>query len=100
MSAIMLPGRAPAPGSVSWCTNDKKKESAMSNTASAMTSSDGLPTLEQALAEVSAQPLWDRYQRVNTREPEHYEPIIWPWAKMAPLVDRAVREVSMKEAER
>ncbi|WP_455178483.1 cupin domain-containing protein [Azospirillum melinis] len=38
--------------------------------------------------------------QLNTREPQYYEPLHWPWSTMAPLVDRAAREISMEEAER
>jgi gentisate 1,2-dioxygenase len=56
--------------------------------------------LLQAMSKESVLPLWDRYKTLNTREPQFYEPMIWPWATMEPLVDRAAREVSMEEAER
>src|SRR5690349_12568748 len=57
-------------------------------------------TLMDAMAAVNVLPLWDRYKRLNTREPQFFEPMIWPWAAMAPLIDRAAREISMAEAER
>lgn len=57
-------------------------------------------TLLEAMAAEHTKPLWSLYKTLNTREPQFYEPMIWPWAKMAPLVERAVREVSMDEAER
>lgn len=63
-------------------------------------SETGTPPLLEALAEVNSQPLWDRYMRLNTREPQHYEPLIWPWARMAPLIERAATEISMEQAER
>ena len=44
-----------------------------------------------ALAERHAQPLWDRYHRITTREPRAIDaPMSWAWSDMAPLVDRAV----------
>lgn len=45
-------------------------------------------------------PLWDRYKSLNTIEPQFYEPMIWRWATMEQLIDRAAKEVSMDEAER
>jgi gentisate 1,2-dioxygenase len=53
-----------------------------------------------AMTAVNVLPLWDRYKQLNTREPQYYEPRIWPWAAMSQLVDRAAREVSMQEAAR
>lgn len=54
-----------------------------------------------ALAEVGSQPLWDRFKTLMTREPKAPDqPFIWPWASMSPLVDRALAEVSMEDAER
>ncbi len=54
-----------------------------------------------ALAERHAQPLWDRYQRIATREPRAIDaPMRWAWRDMLPLVERASREVSMEDAER
>lgn len=57
--------------------------------------------LVTALARASAQPLWDRYQRITRRQPLGLgAPGHWPWARMAPLIARAVAEVSMADAER
>lgn len=57
--------------------------------------------LVSALADCHAQPLWDRYHRVTRRAPAAPDaPWHWPWERMAPLVDRAVAEVSMEDAER
>lgn len=54
-----------------------------------------------ALAAVGSQPLWDRFKTLMTREPKAPDqPFIWPWASMSPLVDRALAEVSMDDAER
>lgn len=54
-----------------------------------------------ALAAVGSQPLWDRFKTLMTREPKAPDqPFIWPWASMSPLVDRALAEVSMEDAER
>ena len=60
-----------------------------------------LPCLADALGAVHAQPLWDRYTRVTRREPAAPDaPWCWPWADMEPLIDRAIREVGMEDAER
>ncbi|MEO7938270.1 MAG: cupin domain-containing protein [Burkholderiaceae bacterium] len=54
-----------------------------------------------ALAERHAQPLWDRYHRITTREPKAPDaPMLWSWREMLPLIERAAREVSMEDAER
>ena len=60
----------------------------------------GAPTLLEALQAQNALPPWDRFKQLLTREPQSFDPMIWPWAKMGPLVDRAAREVSMADAER
>jgi gentisate 1,2-dioxygenase len=57
-------------------------------------------TLMDAMAAVNVLPLWDRYKRLNTREPQYVEPMIWPWSAMAPLIERTARDISMAEAER
>ena len=58
-------------------------------------------SLVDALGDVHAQPLWDRYARVTRREPAAADvPWCWPWAVMEPLIARAVREVGMDDAER
>ncbi|MEO6625984.1 MAG: cupin domain-containing protein, partial [Burkholderiaceae bacterium] len=57
--------------------------------------------LVSALADCHAQPLWDRYHRITRRAPTAPDaPWHWPWDRMAPLIDRAVAEVSMQDAER
>ncbi|MDB5964896.1 MAG: hypothetical protein JWQ72_1396 [Polaromonas sp.] len=54
-----------------------------------------------SLAEVRSQPLWDRYHRITTRQPQSATAAhVWPWATMEPLVGRAVSDVSMADAER
>lgn len=58
------------------------------------------PALLEAMAAVHTQPLWSLYKTLNTREPQFYEPMLWPWVNLAPLVERACREVSMRDAER
>jgi gentisate 1,2-dioxygenase len=57
--------------------------------------------LDAALRAAAAQPLWDRYQRITTREPTARVPAgHWPWTQMSLLVERAAREVSLADAER
>jgi gentisate 1,2-dioxygenase len=54
-----------------------------------------------SLGAVQSQPLWDRYHRITTRQPQSPTAAhLWPWASMQSLVDRAVAEVSMADAER
>ena len=65
------------------------------------TAADGYSGLIADLAVRHAQPLWDRYQRVTTREPAaRDQPMLWPWTDMQPLIARATREVAMHDAER
>ena len=57
--------------------------------------------LTSDLRAVNAQPLWDRYGQVTRRTPAAIDsPMHWPWGAMLPLIDRAVSEVSMADAER
>ncbi len=57
--------------------------------------------LIQSLGAVRSQPLWDRYHRITTRQPQSTAAAhLWPWATMAALIDAAVRDVSMEDAER
>lgn len=58
------------------------------------------PELAEAMAKAQVAPLWDLYKNLNTREPQFYQPMIWPWSIMSELVERAANEVSMDEAER
>lgn len=58
------------------------------------------PGLLEAMAAANTQPLWSLYKTLNTREPQHYAPMHWPWSALEPLVERAAREVSMHDAER
>ena len=54
-----------------------------------------------SLAEVQSQPLWDRYHRITTRQPQ--SPVaahLWAWAAMEPHIERAVADVAMADAER
>lgn len=55
----------------------------------------------QALALADLQPLWDRYMRLLTREPVARDSAMaWSWKTMQPLIERAVAEVEMTDAER
>lgn len=57
--------------------------------------------LIEALDKVHSQPLWDRYHRITTRQPQSPAAAhLWPWATMEPLIGRAVSEVAMVDAER
>jgi gentisate 1,2-dioxygenase len=50
---------------------------------------------------VQSQPLWDRYHRITTRQPQTRTGAhLWAWETMEPLVQRAVDEVAMADAER
>jgi gentisate 1,2-dioxygenase len=54
-----------------------------------------------SLAVVQSQPLWDRYHRITTRQPQ--SPVaahLWAWAAMEPQIERAIAEVAMADAER
>ncbi|MES2281817.1 MAG: cupin domain-containing protein [Pseudomonadota bacterium] len=54
-----------------------------------------------SLETVQSQPLWDRYHRITTRQPQTPAGAhLWSWATMEPLVQRAVDEVAMADAER
>lgn len=62
---------------------------------------DTVPSLVDALAQVNAQPLWDRYMRMLTLEPKSPDAsMLWSWAALQPMMERAVREVPMDDAER
>jgi gentisate 1,2-dioxygenase len=54
----------------------------------------------EAMAALNTLPLWDRYKTINTREPQYYAPLHWPWAQVEPLIDRIAREIGMEDAER
>lgn len=57
--------------------------------------------LVDALAAAQLQPLWDRYMRLLTREPAPIDsPMQWAWEALQPLIERAVNEVGMADAER
>lgn len=54
-----------------------------------------------ALAQAGLQPLWDRYMRQLTREPRPRDSAMaWSWQAMQPLIERAIAETSMEDAER
>jgi gentisate 1,2-dioxygenase len=58
-------------------------------------------TLREALAAVSAHPMWERDQSFLPPAPRSVNgPHIWRWRDMLPLVERAAREVGMEDAER
>lgn len=56
------------------------------------------------MAEMEAanlQPLWDRYHDLLPEEPAAPDrPMIWRWRDLGPFIDRAARDVDMKDAER
>lgn len=59
------------------------------------------PPLVEALAEAGLQPLWDRYMQLLTRQPKPIDPpMAWSWSSLQPLIERAVAEVGMADAER
>ncbi len=59
------------------------------------------PPLLDALAAAHTQPLWDRYRDLVPAEPRARDPAMhWAWQTMQPLIERAVRECSMADAER
>ena len=61
---------------------------------------DRRPVLREALQAVNSAPLWECFRTLLTREPQFFEPLLWTWSAMAPLIERAAREVSMADAER
>lgn len=59
------------------------------------------PEFLRALEQAGLQPLWDRYMRVLTREPKPKDSAMaWRWQALQPLIERAVAEVAMEDAER
>lgn len=53
------------------------------------------------MGDVNVQPLWDRYHDLLPEEPVAPDrPMVWHWETLGPLVDRASRDVDMKDAER
>jgi gentisate 1,2-dioxygenase len=54
-----------------------------------------------ALAAAHLQPLWDQYAELAPNEPRSINgPHSWRWHDTLPLIERAVREVGMEDAER
>jgi gentisate 1,2-dioxygenase len=58
------------------------------------------PALREALLAENSAPLWECFRTLLTKEPQLFEPYLWTWSAMAPLVERAAREVNMADAER
>lgn len=57
--------------------------------------------LVDALRQADLQPLWDRYMTLLTSEPSPVDwPLSWSWEGLQPLIERAVAEVGMEDAER
>lgn len=62
---------------------------------------DKQQSLVDALGKADLQPLWDRYMTLLTREPSPVDwPHHWSWEGLLPLIERAVSEVGMEDAER
>ena len=61
---------------------------------------DPQAALRAALEAANSAPLWEVFKTLLTKEPQYYEPFLWSWSTMGPLVERAAREVSMSDAER
>jgi gentisate 1,2-dioxygenase len=58
-------------------------------------------TFEQILARANLQPLWDRYDKLLTAEPQVPDTAMhWRWAEMLPFIDRAGSEIPMDKSER
>lgn len=65
------------------------------------TTSSHTTAFAEALEQVNVQPLWDRYQNMLTPEPQAPDaPMLWSWNTMLPMIERAVQEVPMEDAER
>jgi gentisate 1,2-dioxygenase len=59
------------------------------------------PSLREALAAVAAHPMWERDKSFVAPQPRSSNgPHCWRWHDMLPLIERAVREVGMEDAER
>ncbi|MFA7680899.1 MAG: cupin domain-containing protein [Pigmentiphaga sp.] len=55
----------------------------------------------KALSAQHLQPLWDRYMTITSREPRSTTAAhVWSWSDLQHFSDRAVRDVSMDDAER
>jgi gentisate 1,2-dioxygenase len=71
-----------------------------SNRAAGAAALEQTPLIE-AMAAANSQPLWLRFKGLVTPEPRPPDsPMIWPWSTMSGLVERAVQEVRMEDAER
>lgn len=58
-------------------------------------------SFEQTLANANLQPLWDRYDRLLTPEPQVPDSaMLWRWREMLPFIDRAAGEIPMDRSER
>ena len=63
--------------------------------------SDDLESFHAILEDANIQPLWDRYHDLLPEEPTAPDrPMLWRWTDILPLVDRALRDVSMEDAVR
>ncbi len=62
---------------------------------------DTLQAFHAVLEQANIQPLWDRYHDLLPLEPTAPDrPMLWRWTDLEPLVERAAREVDMKDAVR
>lgn len=58
-------------------------------------------SFENTLAKSNLQPLWDRYDRLLTPEPQvPDQAMLWRWRDLLPFIDRAAAEISMEKSER
>ena len=58
-------------------------------------------SFEQTLARSNLQPLWDRYDRLLTPEPQVPDHAAhWRWRDLLPHIDRAASEIPMNKSER
>jgi len=58
-------------------------------------------SFEQTLARANLQPLWDRYDKLLTSEPQVPDTAMhWRWAEILPFIDRAGSEIPMDKSER
>jgi gentisate 1,2-dioxygenase len=59
------------------------------------------PDFLAAMEQAAIQPLWDRYHKVLRPAPTAPDrPWLWRWSELQGFIERAGKEVSMKEAER
>ncbi len=58
-------------------------------------------SFEQTLANANLQPLWDRYDKLLSPEPQVPDiAMLWPWKDLLPLINRAASEIPMDKSER